>query len=93
MGLIERGGMLGGQAAEIYSFGVDAYTDANGRLIKGIPWEILQRTIAYGQSDPLWEMIDLERMEREGLQSDSRPFSLTYDRQPRRFQIRASGPS
>jgi glycine/D-amino acid oxidase-like deaminating enzyme len=65
--LLERDGTLGGQAAEIYTFGLDGFVDREGRLYAaGIPWEILRRTVAEGQSDSLWDRVDYERMAREG---------------------------
>ena len=67
----ERDGVLGGQAAEIYTFGLSSVVDNTGRqFIKGIPWEILCRAVAEGQSDPVWEMVDFTRMGREGIQSE-----------------------
>ena len=69
--LVEWDGMLGGQAAEIYTFGLDGFFDERGRhFIKGIPWEIVMRTVAEGQSDPAWTMVDWERMERDGFESE-----------------------
>jgi len=66
--LIERDGLLGGQAAEVYTFGLDAVVDNNGRrIIQGLPWEIIRRTIEEGQSDPVWQKVDFGRMEREGV--------------------------
>ena len=45
--LIERDGLLGGQAAEVYTFGLDAVVDNNGRqIIRGLPWELITRTVA-----------------------------------------------
>ncbi len=68
--LIERDGMLGGQAAEIYTFGLDAVFDEDGhQIIKGLPWEIIRRTVALGQSDPCWSELDLDKLEREGYQA------------------------
>lgn len=76
--LIERDGMLGGQAAEVYTFGLDAVIDRNGhQLIRGIPWEIIQRTVAEGQSDPMWTKMDFRQMEREGVDATMRKFGLT----------------
>ena len=66
--LIERDGMLGGQAAEIYTFGLSSVVDNSGRqFVKGIPWEIIRKTVAEGQTDPVWELVDLARMERDGI--------------------------
>ena len=75
--LIERDGMLGGQAAEIYAFGLDTVIDNNGRqLIRGLPWEIIQRTVAEGQSDPMWTEMDFQRMAREGIETMMREQGL-----------------
>jgi hypothetical protein len=69
--LLERDGTLGGQAAEIYTFGLDGFVDREGRLYAaGIPWEILRRTVAEGQSDSLWDRVDYERMACEGLPAE-----------------------
>ena len=69
--LIERDGMLGGQVAEIYTFGLDGFIDRNGKqFVAGVPWEILRRTLAEGQSDPTWDKIDYERLERDGLEAE-----------------------
>ncbi len=65
--ILERDGMLGGQAAEVYTFGLDAVCDADGRqIIKGLPWEIISRTVALGQADPCWSKLDFQKLEREG---------------------------
>ena len=75
--LIERDGTLGGQAAEIYTFGLDGFIDNSGRqFVKGIPWEIVQRTVAEGQSDPVWEEADLARMEKDGMSADLERFGV-----------------
>ena len=69
--IVERDGMLGGQAAEVYTFGLSSVADDSGRqFVKGIPWEILQRTIAEGQSDLVWETVDFARMEKEGVRAE-----------------------
>ncbi|MBI3920737.1 MAG: FAD-dependent oxidoreductase [Armatimonadetes bacterium] len=69
--ILERDGTLGGQAAEIYTLGLDGFVDREGRLYAaGIPWEVLRRTVDEGQSDPLWDRVDYERMAREGLQEE-----------------------
>ena len=69
--MVERDGTLGGQAAEIYTFGLDGFVDRDGGLYAaGVPWEILRRTVAEGQSDPLWDRVDYERMARDGLKDE-----------------------
>ena len=77
--LVERDGLIGGQAAEVYTFGLDAVIDNNGKqFIKGLPWEIITRTIAEGQSDPAWEMVDYARMEREGAEAEMQRLGGQY---------------
>ena len=69
--LVERDGMLGGQAAEIYTFGLSSVADNTGRrFIKGIPWEVIEKTVAEGQSDPVWQTVDYPRMEKGGIQAE-----------------------
>lgn len=77
--LIERDGLLGGQAAEVYTFGLDAVIDNNGRqMIRGLPWEIIRRTVAEGQSDPVWEKVDIDRMAREGVGPEMERLGASY---------------
>ena len=57
--LMEQDGNLGGQAASVYTFGLDGFIDYKGNhYAKGIPWEILLETVAQGCSDPMWEKAD-----------------------------------
>ena len=78
--MVERDGVLGGQAAEIYTFGLDGFIDRNGKqFVAGVPWEIMQRTIAEGQSDPVWEMIDYARMACEGVEAEISRCALPTD--------------
>lgn len=66
--LVERNAVIGGQAAEIDTWGLDGFLDIDGKLlIGGIPWEILQLAVAEGQSDPLFTRIDYDLMDREGI--------------------------
>ena len=66
--LVEQDGLLGGQAANMYTFGLNSFVAENGRpVIKGLPWEIVCRSVAEGQSEPLWDMLDYERMDSEGI--------------------------
>ena len=52
--IVERDGLLGGQASGVYTFGLDGFVDRIGKhFAKGIPWEIITRSVAEGQSDPL----------------------------------------
>lgn len=67
--LIEKNGVLGGQAAEIDTWGVDGFVNRNGKLtVKGYPWKILQETVKEGDSDPLFSRIDMESMGEEGIE-------------------------
>jgi len=76
--LVERDGMLGGQAAEIYTFGLDGFFDDSGRqFVQGIPWEIMRKTLEEGQSDPMWEKVDYGRIAREGLDAEMLRFGMT----------------
>ena len=75
--LIERDGMLGGQAAEVYSMGLDGFIDRNGKhYARGIPWEVLEKTVAEGQSDPMWRMADFEKIANEGLEKGLQEFGV-----------------
>jgi hypothetical protein len=77
--LIERDGLLGGQAAEVYTFGLDGFIDNTGKqFVKGIPWEVIQRTLAEGQSDPSWERVDLARMEKEGIGAQLQRLGMSF---------------
>jgi len=75
--IIERDGMLGGQAAEVYTMGLDGFIDRNGKhYARGIPWEVLQKTVAEGQSDPMWSMADFETIANEGLEKGLQEFGV-----------------
>ena len=46
--LVEADGLLGGQPAEIYTFGLDGFFDDSGRqFVKGVPWEIIRQQKAF----------------------------------------------
>ena len=75
--IVERDGLLGGQAAEIYTFGLDAvFGDAGRQVIKGLPWEIIQRTVRLGDTDPSWTEIDFDVLEREGYDAALNPLGM-----------------
>ena len=75
--IVERSGVIGGQAAEIDTWGLDGFVDIDGKLlIDGIPWEILQKSVAQGQSDPLWTRIDMDTLENEGIEPALREIGL-----------------
>lgn len=64
----KKNAVLGGQAAEIDTWGLDGFVNRNGKLVvKGYPWKILQETVKEGGSDPLFENIDLDVMEKQGI--------------------------
>ena len=66
--IVERDGNVGGQAAAVYTLGLDGFLDRNGHhYAKGIPWEILTRTMKEKQSDPFWELVDYTKISRLGL--------------------------
>jgi len=76
--VIERDGLLGGQAAEIYTFGLDAvFGDAGHQIIKGLPWEIMQRTAQLGQADPSWSTVNFETLERDGYDKALAPIGMS----------------
>ena len=86
--LVERSANLGGQAAEIHTWGVDGFISSTGKqLIRGFPWEILQKTVAEGGSDPVWSLIDMKLLEKEGIAAaledlgykDMIPYSAVLD--------------
>ena len=86
--LVERSANLGGQAAEIHTWGLDGFISITGQqLIRGIPWEILQKTVAEGGSDPVWSLVDMELLEKKGIAAaledlgwiDQIPFSAVRD--------------
>lgn len=77
---LERDGLLGGQAAEIYTFGLDAvFGDAGRHIIKGVPWEIMRRTAELGDSDPSWTEVDTDVLEREGYDAALAPIGLSRE--------------
>ena len=44
--LVEKDGILGGQASAIYTFGMDGFIDRVGNhFAQGIPWEIITRAV------------------------------------------------
>ena len=65
--VMERDGLLGGQAAEVYTFGLDGFFgDTGRRVIAGLPWEIVRRTAELGDADPSWTEVDYELLQRAG---------------------------
>ncbi|MDO4292342.1 MAG: FAD-dependent oxidoreductase [Eubacteriales bacterium] len=75
--LAEKNAVLGGQAAEIDTWGLDGFVDRTGRLaVKGYPWEILQETLKEGGSDPLFTQINLQTMQEKGIGDELRRIGL-----------------
>ena len=75
--LVERNSILGGQAAEINTWGLDGFVDKYGKMcVAGIPWEILKKTVALGNSDPFWSRIDMDVLQNEGLASALRKMDV-----------------
>ncbi len=78
--VLERDGLLGGQAAEIYTFGLDAvFGDAGRQIIKGLPWEIIRRTVQLGDADPSWTKVDVAVLEREGYDAALAPIGMSAE--------------
>ena len=76
--IVERDGLLGGQAAEVYTFGLDAvFGDAGCHIIKGLPWEIIRRAVQLGDADPSWTNVDAEALEREGYDAALAPLGMS----------------
>lgn len=66
--LVEQAGDVGGQAAEIDTWGMDGFVDVHGKpLILGLPWEILWRTVHEGESDPFWSRVNLDILFQQGI--------------------------
>lgn len=56
--LVEKNAVLGGQAAEIDTWGMDGFISREGHLVVGgYPWELLWKTVKEGASDPMFERI------------------------------------
>lgn len=65
--LAEKNAVLGGQAAEIDTWGLDGFMNREGHLaVAGYPWKILWETVQEGSSDPLFERISIRTMEEKG---------------------------
>ena len=76
--VVERDGLLGGQAAEIYTFGLDAiFGDAGRQVIAGIPWEIMQRTAQVDDADPSWNGVDFDVLQRDGYDRALAPVGMS----------------
>lgn len=68
--LAERNAVLGGQAAEIDTWGLDGFMSREGRLVVGgYPWELLWKTVKEGGSDPMFDRISIRTMEEKGIRA------------------------
>ncbi len=66
--LAEKNAVLGGQAAEIDTWGLDGFVNREGHLVvAGYPWKLLWEIIKEGGSDTFFDRISLETMEKEGI--------------------------
>ncbi len=68
--LVEKNAVLGGQAAEIDTWGLDGFMSREGHLaVAGYPWKLLWETIKEGGSDPMFEKISIQTMEEKGIRA------------------------
>lgn len=68
--LAEKNAVLGGQAAEIDTWGLDGFMSRDGhQVVGGYPWKILWKTVKEGGSDPMFERISIRTMEQEGMKA------------------------
>lgn len=68
--LIEKNAVLGGQAAEIDTWGLDGFVNREGHLVvAGYPWKLLWEAVKEGGSDPLFDRISMETMKNKGIQA------------------------
>lgn len=68
--LVEKNAVLGGQAAEIDTWGLDGFVSESGKLvIGGLPWEILWRAVAEGGSDTFWSRLDMDVLQNQGIEA------------------------
>ena len=66
--LVEKNAVLGGQAAEIDTWGLDGFVDKRGHLaVAGYPWKILWKTVKEGGSDHFFERISIDTLEEKGI--------------------------
>ena len=76
--LVEKNAVLGGQAAEIDTWGMDGFISREGHLVVGgYPWELLWKTVKEGASDPMFERISIRTMEEKGIQAALEEIGLT----------------
>lgn len=68
--LVEKNAVLGGQAAEIDTWGLDGFVSRDGQLVvAGYPWEILWKTVKEGGSDTFFDKFSMETMEKRGIEA------------------------
>ena len=76
--IVERDGLLGGQAAEVYTFGLDGiYGDAGRRTVAGLPSEIILRAAELGDSDPSWTQVNVDMLESDGYDAALAPLGMS----------------
>ncbi len=77
--LVERSAQIGGQAGEINTWGLDGFIDPDGKLLMGgIPFEILQRTLAEGGSDPVLTALSFRTLQEKGIEAAYREIGCKH---------------
>lgn len=68
--LVEKNAVLGGQAAEIDTWGLDGFVSRDGHLIvAGYPWELLWKIVKEGGSDTFFDKFSVQTMEKKGIET------------------------
>lgn len=68
--LVEKNAVLGGQAAEIDTWGLDGFVSRDGQLVvAGLPWELLWKIVKEGGSDTFFDKFSVETMEKRGIEA------------------------
>lgn len=68
--LVEKNALLGGQAAEIDTWGLDGFVSRDGHLVvAGYPWEILWKIVKEGGSDTFFDKFPIDIMEKDGIEA------------------------
>lgn len=68
--LVEKNAVLGGQAAEIDTWGLDGFVSRDGHLVvAGYPWELLWKIIKEGGSDTFFDKFSVDTMEKDGIEA------------------------
>lgn len=75
--LVEKNAVLGGQAAEIDTWGLDGFVSRDGHLVvAGFPWKILWKAIKEGGSDTFFDKFSVETMQERGIEAALREAKL-----------------